>query len=152
MKVDWKKLDQLDRVVAVTSAVTVISMFLPWYGASILGINASVNGFGSGYGWLGALLIVAAGVYHVLLRSGNSVPRGTMGPGTIVLGLSAIGVLLVVIRWISLPSGGGGISGEPYSYGPRLGIYLTLIAGVVQVVIAFRLFKRSGEELPWSKR
>ena len=151
MRVDWKKLDQLDRVVAVTSAVTVISMFLPWYGASVLGFSASVNGFGSGYGWIGALLIVAAGAYLVMLRSGGSMPRTTMGPGVIVLGLSAIGALLVVVRWISLPSGGGGMSGEPYSYGPRIGIYLTLIAGVVQAVIAFRLFKRSGEDLPWSK-
>ena len=151
MKVDWKKLDLADRVVAITAAVTIISMFLPWYGASILGFSASVDGFGSGYGWFGALLIVAAGAYLVLLRSGNAVPRTSMGPGTIVLGLSAIGALLVVVRWISLPSGGGGISGEPYSYGPRIGLYLTLVAGVVQVVIAYRLFKRSGEAIPWSK-
>ena len=150
MRVDWKTLDQLDRVVAITSAVTVISMFLPWYGASILGFSASVDGFGSGYGLIGALLIVAAGAYLVIVRSGNAVPS-SIGPGVTVLGLSAIGALLVVIRWISLPSGGGGISGEPFSYGPRVGLYLTLVAGVVQVVIAFRLFKRSGEEIPWSK-
>ena len=151
MKFEWKKLDQLDRVVAITSAVALISMFLPWYGASVLGFSASVNGFGSGYGWIGALLILAAGIYLVLLRSGTSMPSTTMGPGVIVLGLSSIGALLVVIRWISLPSGGGGISGEAYSYGPRIGLYLTLFAGLIQAVISFRLFKRSGEALPWAK-
>lgn len=150
MKIDWTTLDRLERVVAITAAVAVIAMFLPWYGASILGFSASVNGFGSGYGWIGALLLVAAGAYLVLVRSGNSVPRTSMGPSTVVLGLSVFGALLVVVRWISLPSGGGGISGEPYSYGPRVGLYLTVVAGVVQVVAAFRLFQRSGEKPPWS--
>ncbi len=147
MRIDWKKLDQLDRVVAVTSVVALISMFLPWYGASILGFSSSVSGFGSGYGWIGALLIVAAGLYLVMLRSGSSMPKTNMGPGVIVLGLSGFGAFLVVIRWLALPSGGGGVSGEAYSYGPRIGIYLTLIAGIVQAVISFRLFKRSGESL-----
>ena len=151
MRIDWKKLDQLDRVVAVTSVVALISMFLPWYGASILGFSSSVSGFGSGYGWIGALLIIAAGLYLVMLRSGSSMPKTNMGPGVIVLGLSGVGALLVVIRWLSLPSGGGGVAGDSYSYGPRIGMYLTLLAGIVQAVISFRLFKRSGEALPWSK-
>ncbi len=151
MRIDWKKLDPLDRVVAVTSVVALISMFLPWYGASILGFSSSVSGFGSGYGWIGALLIIAAGLYLVMLRSGSSMPKTNMGPGVIVLGLSGVGALLVVIRWLSLPSGGGGVAGDSYSYGPRIGMYLTLLAGIVQAVISFRLFKRSGEALPWSK-
>jgi len=32
-----------------------------------------------------------------------------------------------------------------------VGIYLTIIAGVVQVVAAFALFRSSGEKLPWAK-
>jgi hypothetical protein len=151
VRIDWKKLDPLDRVVAITSAVTVVSMFLPWYGVSILGFNSSVSGFGSGYGWIGALLIIAAGLYLVMLRSGATMPQTSAGPGVVVLGLSAIGALFVAIRWLSLPSGGGGISGEAYNYGPRIGIYLTLLAGIIQAFISFRLFKRSGESLPWSK-
>ncbi len=151
MRIDWKKLDQLDRVVAVTSAVALVSMFLPWYGVSVLGFSSSVSGFGSGYGWIGALLIIAGGLYLVMLRSGTSMPQTNMGPGVIVLGLSGIGALLVVIRWLALPSGSGGVTGDAYSYGPRIGMYLTLIAGVIQAVISFRLFKRSGEALPWAK-
>ena len=49
----------------------------------------------------------------------------------------------------SLPSGGIGVAG--FSYGPRVGIYLTIVAGVVQVVAAVALFRSSGEKLPWAK-
>ena len=151
MRIDWKKLDSLDRVVAITAAVTVVSMFLPWYGVSVLGFSSSVSGFGSGYGWIGALLIIAAGLYLVMLRSGSTMPQTSAGPGVIVLGLSAVGALLVVIRWLALPSGGGGVSGDGYNYGPRIGIYFTLIAGIIQAIISFRLFKQSGESAPWKK-
>ncbi|HEY5121504.1 MAG TPA: hypothetical protein VII84_07995, partial [Acidimicrobiales bacterium] len=59
--IDMKKLTTIDRVIAVAAAIALISMFLPWYGASSGVFSESVSGFGSGYGWLGALLIVAAG-------------------------------------------------------------------------------------------
>jgi hypothetical protein len=145
---DISKLDSLDRVVAGASLVALIALFLPWYGGSSGGFSASVSGFGAGFtGWFGAILIIAAGVYLVMLRSGSNMPKTSFGPGVLVLGLSAIGTLLVIIRWASLPSGGG----NGYTYGPRIGLYLTLIAGIVQVVISFRLFKRSGESAPWAK-
>jgi hypothetical protein len=31
-------------------------------------------------------------------------------------------------------------------------MYLTILAGVVQVILAFRLFKASGESVPWEKK
>jgi hypothetical protein len=152
--IDVKRLSSIDRVVVGASLVALIAMFLPWYGYSSTFGGASVSGFGSGYGWFGALLVIAAGVYLGLIRSGSSVPKTSMGPGVIVLGASAIGTALVVIRWISLPSGSGtsGAGGAySYSYGPRVGLIITLIAALVQVVCSFRLFKRSGEALPWAK-
>ncbi len=149
--IDMKKLSSIDRVVVLAALVALIAMFLPWYGASSTYGGASVSGFGSGYGWVGALLLVAAGVYLALLRSGSNVPKTSVGPGVIVLGLSLIGTLLIAIRWLSLPSGSGGIGGYSYSYGPRIGIIIALIAALVQVVCSFRLFKSSGEALPWAK-
>jgi hypothetical protein len=70
-------------------------------------------------------------------------------PAVIVLGAAVLGTLIVILRWITLPSGHAGITG--FSYGPRVGIYLTIIAGVVQVVAAVGLFRSSGEKLPWAK-
>ena len=61
-------------------------------------------------------------------------PRTSYGPGVIVLGLSMIGALLVVIRWVTLPR----VSGAAYagfSYGPRIGMILALIAVVAILVL-----------------
>jgi hypothetical protein len=148
---DVKKLSTIDRVVVGAGAVALIAMFLPWYGASSNFGGASVSGFGSGYGWIGALFVVGAGVYLAMQRSGSNMPKTKMGPGVIVLGASLIGTLLVAIRWLSLPSGSGSSGAYSYSYGPRIGMYIVLIAAIAQVVCSFRLFKSSGEAVPWAK-
>ncbi len=150
---DWKKLSTPDKVVAITALCALIALFLPWYGFSSTFYSASVSGFSSGYGWLGALLIVLAGVYLVLLRSGSNMPKLSMGPGVLVLGASVIGTLLVAIRWITLPRGSYGVTSVTgFSYGARIGIYLALIAGIVQIVFALRLFRASGESMPWAPK
>ncbi len=149
-RMDVSKLDPLDRIVAGAGLVALICLFLPWYGGSGGGFSASVSGFGAGFtGWFGGLIIVAAGVYLVMLRSGSEMPKTSFGPGVAVLGLSAIGTILVILRWATLPRASDAFGG--FSYGPRIGIYLTLLAGIVQVVISFRLFKKSGEAAPWAK-
>ena len=125
--------------------MALISMFLPWWGWTAGPYSYSTSGFGSGWGWLGALLIVGAGVYLAMVRSGSSVPNTSYGPGVIVLGASGIGAILVVLRWISIPRGGT----LDVGYGPRFGMIVALVAGVVQVIVAFRLFKQSGEHAPW---
>jgi hypothetical protein len=142
---DMKKLDTSDKIVAGASVITLICLFLPWYGVSAGPYSASVSGFSTSYGWLGALLIIAAGAYLVMLRSGSNMPKNQFGPGVTVLGLSLLGTVIVLIRWLTIPK--GGFAG--YSYGPQYGMYITILAGIVQVVLAFRLFKSSGEKVPW---
>ncbi|MGH3733943.1 MAG: hypothetical protein ACRDVC_11345 [Acidimicrobiales bacterium] len=146
---DWKKYSTTDKVIAITGLVSLISLFLPWWGYSSGPFGASVSGFSTSYGWLGALLIVAAGAYIAMARAGSNMPKFFYGPGVIVLGLSVIGAVIVIIRWISLPR--GSYSGAAFSYGPRIGIFLSLIAGIVQAIFALRLFRASGEALPWAR-
>jgi len=149
---DWKKLSTADRVISIAGLIALIALFLPWYGFSSTYYSASVSGFGSGYGWLGGLLVVAAAGYLVLLRSGTNLPKTSIGPAVIVLGASAIGTVIVALRWLTLPRGSyGGVDGTGFSYGARIGIYIVLIAAVVELVFSFRLFKASGESLPWTK-
>lgn len=145
---DMKKLDTSDRIVVGAGVLTLICLFLPWYGGSAGIYSASVSGFSSGYGWLGAILIILAAAYLFALRSGSNVPKISYGPGVTVLGLSLIGTIIVALRWITIPRGGG----VGYSYGPQYGLFITVIAGIVQVVLAFRLFRASGEAVPWEKK
>jgi hypothetical protein len=149
---DWKKLSTGDRVISITALVALIALFLPWYSWSGGGYSFSVGAFSTGYGWLGALLVVLAGVYVVMLRSGSNMPKTNVGPAVIVLGASLIGTLIVILRWITLPRGSYGVAGSGFSYGPGFGLILALIACVVQAVFAIRMFRSSGEALPWTNK
>ena len=104
--IDVKRLSSIDRVVVGASLVALIAMFLPWT-IQLDVRRCLVSGFGSGYGWFWRTAGDRGRGLSGLIRSGSSVPKTSMGPGVIVLGASAIGTALVVIRWISLPSGSG---------------------------------------------
>jgi len=150
---DMKKLSTVDRTVAAAGAIALVSLFLPWYGASSALYSASVSGFGTSYGWLGALLVAAAAAYLVLVRSGAKLPPLPFGPGVVVLGASLLGTVIVGFRWLTLPRGSGGVGGvTDFSYGPRVGIIVAVVAGIVQLVCAFRLFRSSGEAVPWAAK
>jgi hypothetical protein len=143
MEFDWKKLSTLDRVIAGSALVAFIAAFLPWYGVSAGPFSASVSGWSAGFtAWAGSLLLVLAGVLVVLYRSGVSLPS-TVDPALIVAAVAGLGLLLVVIRWLSFPT--YQFSGVGYNVGARFGIYLALIVAIAEVTAAVMQFRRSGE-------
>jgi hypothetical protein len=50
-----------------------------------------------------------------------------------------------------LPRGSYGNVVATVSWGAGVGLYLALIAAIVQAVYAVRMFQSSGEALPWAK-
>jgi hypothetical protein len=150
MKFDWNRLTTLDRVIAGAALVAFIAAFLPWYGASVGPFSVSVDGWSAGFSaWAGSLLLTAAGVLVVLRRSGASLSMGQVGPSVLVTGVAGLGLLLVIIRWVSFPRYNGA-SGLSYDVGARYGIYLALIAGIAQVAAAVMEMRTSGEQ-PWGQ-
>src|ERR1700756_3607477 len=128
MSFDWKRMSTLDRVIVVGSLIAFIATFLPWYGVSVLGLSASVSGWSAGFSaWAGSLLLTAAGVLLLLRRSGTTLEIGEVGPALIIAIVAAVGLLLVVIRWVSLPRYQG------IDAGARYGLYIGLIAGIAVV-------------------
>lgn len=150
MRFDWKTMSTLDRVIAGGAAVAFIALFLPWYGVSVGPFSASVSGWSAGFSaWAGGLLLTIAGVLVVLRRSGATLPSLRVGPSTLVAGVAALGLLLVIIRWVSFPRYHAvGIS---YGVGARYGIYLALIAGIAETAAAVMEMRASGEALPWGQ-
>jgi hypothetical protein len=149
MQFDWKRFTTLDRAIAGGAAVAFIAAFLPWYGVSVGPFSASVSGWSAGFtAWAGALLLTAAGVLVVLRRSGASLPSmGGIGPALFIAAVAALGLLLVIIRWVSFPRYHA--SGLSYDVGARYGIYLALIAGIVESAAAVMELRASGEQIPW---
>jgi len=146
MSFDWNRLSTQDRVIIGGAAVAFIAAFLPWYGVSFEGLGITVSGWSAGFtAWAGALLLTAAGVLLVLRRSGATFNLGNLGPSVLVAGVSAVGLLLVIIRWISFPRYRG------LDVGARYGIYIALIAGLAEVVAAVTAMRASGEQVPWAQ-
>src|SRR5262245_9554628 len=146
MQFDWKAFTTLDRVIAAGALVAFISTFLPWYGASFGPYSATVSGWSAGFSaWAGALLLTAAGVIVVLRRSGASMSGGPIDRSLLVAIVAAVGLLLVIVRWLSFPQyhAGGGLS---YAVGARYGIFLALIAGIAEVTAAVMSRRSAGEQ------
>ena len=132
-----------DKVLVFSAFIALISLFVPWYQASVEGFTIqSVSGWGTGYGWMGALLLVAAGVYVVLQRSDVDLPTSPIRSTVLVLSLAGLGTFLVLLRIGTLPNGHAGGDLVSYQYGPAAGIVLALIAGLIETACAFLMFRR----------
>jgi hypothetical protein len=148
---DLKRLGQNERAIVGGGAVVFVAGFLPWWGYNgPLGIyGPSVSGWSAGFSaWAGTLLLTLAGVYVVLRSSEVSLPSMRVGPAVLVAGAAALGLFLVVVRWLTLPRLHGGLAG---SIGAKYGIWLAMIAGVVELAAAIAALRASGEPLPWAK-
>src|SRR6266568_4937676 len=143
MRFDWKRLSTLDRVIAGGALLAFIALFLPWYGVTVGPFSASVSGWSAGFSaWAGSLLLTAAGVLLVLRRSGVKFGLPNVGPSVLVAGVAALGLLLVIIRWVTFPR--YHVVGVSYGVGARYGIYIALIAGIVEVTAAVMQMRASG--------
>jgi len=142
MRFDWKQLSTRDRVVVCFAGIALISLFLPWWGVDVLSFSLSVDGWSAGFtAWAGGLLLTAAGVLLALRRSGTAFSPNVK-PAVLVAGVAALGLLLVVIRWASLPRADG------HAVGARYGLYVALVAGVVEVTVAVLELRAPEEPTP----
>lgn len=137
---DAKKFTRLDWAIVACGGVAFIALFLPWESASALGYSASSNGWGSSYGWLGALLIIAAAVYMVVEKSAD-LSSITISPAIIETAAAGLGALIIIIRLVTLPSANVSYLGYSVSYGPSFGIFLELIAGLVAAGVGVVLLR-----------
>jgi hypothetical protein len=149
MKFDPKQWNRDDRLIIGGAAVAFVAAFLPWWGYSgpVNLYSASVSGWSAGFSaWAGALLLTAAGVLWLLHRSEVALPTTVVGPAVAVTGAAALGLFLVIMRWLTLPRVHGGVAG---SIGAKYGIWIAIIGGAVELVAAVDALRTSGEPLPW---
>jgi hypothetical protein len=66
-----------------------------------------------------------------------------------VTGIAALGLLLVIIRWLSFPTVHS--AGFSYDVGARYGIFIALIAGLAEVVATVLALRAAGEPMPWAQ-
>jgi zinc-ribbon domain len=114
-----------DRIAGVASIVLFISLFLSWFGVSVIGITVTASGV-SAHGFLYIVMIICIlEVAYLVLRAGwDRLPISANIPHLSVMMVATIvNLVLVFIAFIDKPGGSG--------VGWEFGAFLALIAAIV---------------------
>lgn len=136
---DLSKLSQNQRIAAGGGVLALVSMFLPWYGFSFGGFGgASINAWSSGIMAWGGILLAIAGAAIVTLKvlEVRDVTAGNLAAEQLALILAAVGVVLIILRWLTENSF------------VKYGLFLGLIAAAAVAYGAFGSMKDAGLEMP----
>ncbi|MBI5870791.1 MAG: hypothetical protein HZB44_07540 [Actinobacteria bacterium] len=145
---DFSELTLGEKIVGGGAIALLISLFLPWYawssGATIIGSYSANVSLMSGYGGIAFLILAACvvAVGAILLRMLNIFDIGDQGvpEATVVLGAAAIAGLLVIWKFLTMPSYGG-LSLDGAGYGRSYGAYIAIVAAVALVAGAVMKFQ-----------
>jgi hypothetical protein len=123
-ELDVGKFDRTAWVLMVCGVVAFIATFLPWATASAFGISVSFSAWSGivGFsGWFPMILLLAVGVAAFLPGIGvRSIPELHL----VAFGVSALAFIIVLIRWVTYPTGLGAGAGL------IIGLLLAVAAGV----------------------
>lgn len=110
--------------------VALISLFLPWYTATIFGISASANGFAEGFTAIGVISLLVAGA--VIALNAASLKKDLFDKLNIVN--TVLGAGLVILGIIAMATA------QANSFGlatTGFGVYILMIAGVATIVLTW---------------
>jgi hypothetical protein len=101
-KLDLRRLTSADRTVGAASLVTLIALFLPWFGISGPGFSYSQDGI-SAHGYLAIVLVIALAIVgYLVLRAGWDVlpVKIPVAHAPVLLVASGLQLLLVLIGFL----------------------------------------------------
>jgi hypothetical protein len=114
-----------DRISGVATIVLFISLFLAWFGISVIGISVTASGL-SAHGYLYLVLIICILIVaYLVLRAGwQELPGGINLPHlTTMMVATLINLVVVFLAFIFKPGGSG--------VGWEFGAFLALVAAIV---------------------
>jgi hypothetical protein len=145
---DGKQLTALEWIGVLAGVFAVLVSFLSWRHvrgtglvdlARAVGFKTWYTAWGSGMsGWLPILLLAGAAVLIMARGFGVKLP----GVPFLWLGLAGAALILILIRWITLPKPDAAtlapfnLKPEDIDTGASIGLYLGLLAAVISVVTA----------------
>jgi len=124
-KFDAARWSLADRIAGIASIVLFISLFLSWFGVSVIGITVTASGL-SAHGYLYIVLILCIHIVaYLVLRAGwDKLPISANVPHlTVMLVATLVNLVLVFIGFIFKPGGSG--------VGWEFGAFVALIAAIV---------------------
>ncbi len=119
---DMKRLTRVDQTVAVASLITMISIWLPWYGIAGYDISGT-----TGHGWLWLVFVVALALigYLALRASSASGVRLPIAHAPLLIIGTGLQLLLILIAFADIPYGNQGVG---WAWGAFVGLLAALAA------------------------
>ena len=141
---DVKRVTPLEWAGIGAGALAFITSFLPWYTVSFdfggaLGISSSgsFNAWDANFGaWFPMLVLLAIGVLVALPHFGTQVPNLAL----IWLAGAAAAFVIIILRWITFPSG----DSPGVSAGAGFGLFVGLVIAVASGVAGFLTYRASS--------
>jgi Double zinc ribbon len=132
---DLKRLTRVDQIVGAASLITLISLFLPWFSATVsasaFGVSESATESGTdAHGWLWLVFVIDLLIIaYLVMRAGweQSPLRLPIAHAPLLIVATGLQLLLVLIAFFDMPSNDG-ISGV--SIGWSWGAFIALIAAL----------------------
>ena len=122
---DLARLNLADKIAAVASLVLMISLFLSWFGVTVIGIHLTASGTSAhGFLWIVFIICLAIFGYLLCIAGWGNLPFAPQIPHlTAMIVATVVNLVLVFIAFIDKPGGSG--------VGWEFGAFLALIAAVV---------------------
>jgi hypothetical protein len=138
---DVKRVTPLEWAGIGAGALAFIVSFFPWYSIDFgdtgfpgLSLDTSASAWDSGFlAWFSMLLLLAVGVMVILPHFGTQVPNLPM----LWLGLSALSLLFVILRWVTFDTFGG-------AAGAGFGLFVGLVLALASGAAGFLTFRASN--------
>jgi fucose 4-O-acetylase-like acetyltransferase len=129
-----------------------VASFLPWFTVSFSGPITVLDGYWAsawslGFAaWFPVLLLVAGAGLLLAQHLGAEVPKPRTGWPLILLGVAVIALVIILLRWLTLP-GASDFGGEGgVSYGAGFGLYVGIVAAILFGLSQYLVFRSSGQK------
>jgi hypothetical protein len=135
-KFDAARWSLADRIAGVATIVLFISLFLSWFGVSVIGITVTASGV-SAHGFLYIVMIIAILIVaYLVLRAGwDELPGGINLPHLITMMVATlVNLVLVFIAFIDKPGG----SGVGWEFGAFVGLIAAIVAAAPYAIPPLR--------------
>ena len=137
MAFDFNKLSTGVKLALIGGAVLIVDLFLPWYGAFGVSINALDAEI---LAWGGCLVAIAGAVVLLLKAMGTKeVNAGSFKTEQFAFILGAAGFVMIVLRWLTEMDF------------VKFGLYLGIVASALVAYGAFTEMKAKGQSMPGMK-
>ena len=135
---DFSKLSRNQQIALGGGALAIISLFVPWYGVSGLGISINASALDAGLLAWGGLLLTIAGAAILVLKALeiSDVKVGNLAAEQFALILAGVGLVFIVLRWIT---------DNDFT---QFGLFLGLIAAGLVTYAAYGAMQDEGLEMP----